>query len=229
MRYLHKPTLKETFVASGEYRCTRDGQPLAGGEQWAIYALPDGSHFMRFDGDWRDHDGTSVLAEALYQPAAMGRRIERYSRRDITAQGSWRTQYDFFEASVVIGWDDADNVRQDHEAALPAGYGVILSPPLLAGIGALQAVDAGGAQTAFLGFDTSHGGRPVIDTVTARITGEGVVSVSGQDVAAREIALTRAGDPAAIDRLWLDAAGFLLKRISPDGLVTELHRIAHRP
>jgi hypothetical protein len=226
MRFLHTPTLRETFVASGEYRSKRDGQPLAGVEQWAIYALPDGSHFMRFDRDWRDRDGTSVLAEALYQPAAVGRRIDRYSRRLITGSGSLRQQFDFFETSVVVGYDDADNVRQDFEAALPSGYGVILPMALLTGIGALQVAAAGGALTTFLGFADA---QPEIDAVTVQVTGEAVIPVDGRDIPAREVTLTRAGDVTRSHRLWLDAAGTLLKCTAPDGVVMELHRYAHSP
>ncbi len=228
MRYLHKPTLKEQFVASGKYRFSLNGTPLEGVESFVVYELPDGAHFIRIDSDWREHDGSSVLAEALYQPPILGGHIDRFVTHSIFGADTMRETYDFFEDKVIVGYDDESNTRQDHEYLLPLRYAVALGSPSIIGREALQLAEIGTPHVTYRGFDVLDV-ESVVETMQARILTEELMNVDGKAIPTHKIALASVDNPHDTQILWVDSRGVMLRLESPDGQIIQLTDYAYRP
>lgn len=228
MRYLHKPTLKEQFVASGKYRFLLNGTLLEGVESFVVYELPDGAHFIRIDSDWREHDGSSVLAEALYQPPILGGHIDRFVTHSIFGPDTMRETYDFFENKVVVGYDDESNTRQDHEHPLPLRYAVALGSPSIIGREALKLAEVGTPHPTYRGFDVLDV-ESVVETMRARILAEEPIEVDGKAIPAQKIMLESVDNPHDAQTLWVDSRGVMLRLESPDGQIIQLTDYAYRP
>ncbi len=228
MRYLHKPTLREQFVASGKYRFTLHGAALEGVESFAVYELPDGAHFIRIDSDWREHDGSSVLAEALYQPQHLGGHIDRFVTHTIFGGDTLRETFAFFEDKVLVGYDDENYTRQDHEQPMPLGYAVVLGMPSIIGREAAHLADSGAPCTTYRGFDTIDLDS-LVETMFARYLADEAVHVDGKAVPARKLLLVSNERPDDSQTLWVDARGVMLRLESPDGQIIQLTDYAYRP
>lgn len=226
MRYLHKPTLREHFVASGIYKFYQGERELPGIEHWGIYALPDDSHFVRIDADWRGFDGTSLLAEALITAPQQGARFERYTRH-LISDHTERENYDFFAESIIIGYDDENGVRQDHEAAVSAGYAVLLPVDILIAYAVNLLGKRSEPVNTFLGFDIESE-TALFDECSVQERGIASVDVDGKTLDAHEFALTYAASPSDNQRVWLDSRGVLLRRESGDGTITKLSQYAYK-
>lgn len=228
MRYLHKPTLKEQFVASGKYHFSLNNTPLEGVELFALYELPDGAHFVRIDSDWREHDGSSVLAEALYQPPILGGHIDRFVTHSMFGADTLRETFDFFEDKVMVGYDDENHIRQDHEHPMPLGYAVVLGMPSIIGREAMQLAEVAEPYVTYRGFDVLDV-ESLVETMHARVLLEESIEVDGKAIPARKIALSSLDNPHDAQILWIDARGVMLRLESPDGQIIQLTDYAYRP
>lgn len=228
MRYLHKPTLKEQFYAGGTYHFVQDGHALEGIERFAVYLLPDESRFIRIDSDWRDVDGSSLLAEALYQAAGTGGRMDRFVTHSIMGMETRRETTDFFETQITIGYDDESNVRQDYVQEMPLDYAVLLPMPTLIGAGALQLLAVGGMRETYRGFDSMRE-EAWVEPVQARLLAETVLEVDHKPLPAQKILLTGSDAQADNQTVWVDARGVLLRSETPDGQIIQLTDYAYKP
>ncbi|MEO1288295.1 MAG: hypothetical protein AAFV93_11045, partial [Chloroflexota bacterium] len=84
MRRLHAVSPNEVFVASGDYRTWRDGQPLKISEKFTVHELQGGALLYRVDEDGRDEDGLTILSEALISPDKQFERfnVQSYNAKD---------------------------------------------------------------------------------------------------------------------------------------------------
>lgn len=131
MRYLHPVQAHERFLASGTYRFTKNGEPLAKSESWAMHAHPDGERFVRVDADARGAEGKSILAEALVDRENTIVRFDIRYENDRFEGGikTLRATYQRASDRLQIGYSMNEDDRKYTELALPAG--VIVDIPLL--------------------------------------------------------------------------------------------------
>jgi hypothetical protein len=122
MRRLHAVGKQEVFVASGVYEFEQDGARIGLIEQWSIHEV-GGAQFIRVDQDGRDHDGRSILYEALRSPDSQIERIDlRAYGNGQDAFSEMRGSYTFFEdhAEIIRVVNKRD--RYDNYVEIPAGY-----------------------------------------------------------------------------------------------------------
>jgi len=136
MRYLHPVQARERFLASGTYRFSKNGEPLAKSESWAMHAHPDGERFVRVDADARGAEGKSILAEALYDTDNTIVRFDiryendRFEGGVKTLRATYqRATYQRASERLQIGYSMNGDERTYTEVALPAD--AIIDIPML--------------------------------------------------------------------------------------------------
>lgn len=141
MRYLHSVQAHERFLASGTYRFSKNGEPLAKSESWVMHAHPDGERFIRVDTDARLAEGKSILAEALVDRENTIVRFDIRYENDRFEGGIklLRATYQWASERLHIGYSMNGDERKYTEVALPAGA-IIDIPMLVFRGGAIRAL-----------------------------------------------------------------------------------------
>ncbi|MEM9950613.1 MAG: hypothetical protein AAF846_03350 [Chloroflexota bacterium] len=135
MRRLHAVSPNEVFVASGDYRTWRDGQPLKISEKFTVHELQGGALLYRVDEDGRDEDGLTILSEALISPDKQFERfnIQSYNAKDADLK-SFKADYTFNPDYVQIGRQVQGDDREYDEFDLIDGCEVYIKQTLYMGL-----------------------------------------------------------------------------------------------
>lgn len=229
MRYLHPVSIKERFVASGEYTYWLGDQHGGHYERWTIHRQPDGSRFYRFDYE-SSYSGLVILGEVLENTS------NEIERTDIKLFSTANSEPDLIPARVTytvmrdegyvqIGRSIDKKERETFEVEFKSN--MLFNPFFTFFTGKpvrLSAIHNENAVSIF-SFDTKH--EPVINTtgIIGHFLREDDIAVDNKMLKAScyQHMNPERGQPL----FWLDKNGILLQSVNERGVVARLSRYLH--
>ncbi|MBZ0278421.1 MAG: hypothetical protein K8I60_19900 [Anaerolineae bacterium] len=232
MRALHNVKATEKFVASGIYQYEINGRPAGISEQWSVHELPDEAHLIRVDYDAREHDGLTVLVEALTAQPPHWDHLERFDVQMIQSgdgvQHKVRLTVTPGERGVLVGTAIQGGEMRYQEVELPPA--AIIRPPghIFTGMMVEQAAGRGDSVPVFSLAMDIRASAPVISTLRS------IQPTRSEDVMPEGMRLRcyaiSGSNPALNGVFCLNEYGALVKGVWQDNSlpVVVLTQFAHR-